>query len=274
MISFVLSQCIVLPIVLFPLQALFKTKLITKKQREVLSLKAGQLSARTCLRLIPFAKVDVTPSFDNSSSKEAGDPEPSIWVCNHTSMLDVFIMLASDKKLRGKNRRPIKIVYWKQLEANPVTASLFRMCGFIPIDMEANAPGEQNKYDRKTFKAFLMGAKKAFEEGFDIGILPEGQLNPEPEKGLLPVFGGAYTLAKMSKRPIRFIALNGLEKLWHPVNGMDPIERNVKVRGYPGDLYFESADDFTDTFTNVVGKFGSSGQDISGVEELLSSKRN
>jgi hypothetical protein len=33
-----------------------------------------------------------------------------------------------------------------------------------------------------------------------IGILPEGQLNPNPDAGLLPIYFGAYSLCRMSKR--------------------------------------------------------------------------
>jgi hypothetical protein len=47
----------------------------------------------------------------------------------------------------------------------------------------------------------LKSTKAAIEEGFDIGIMPEGQPNPMPEDGLQPIFSGAFTLAKMSRRP-------------------------------------------------------------------------
>ena len=65
--------------------------------------------------------------------------------------------------------------------------------------MTANKAGEDNEYDLKSFKALLKQAKQAFEEGFDVGILPEGQLNPHPERGLLPCFPGAYTLAWLGR---------------------------------------------------------------------------
>lgn len=265
MISYIASLCITLPLSMIPPELLRKARIISTTQREILSLRAGQFCARWCLRLIPFAKVNVIPPEDKGTSKE----EPSVWVCNHTSMLDVFFLMAADKKLRGRNKRPIKIVYWKQLEANPVTRVLFKMCGFIPIDMAANAPGESNQYDRKSFKVFLKAAKKAFDDGFDIGILPEGQLNPSPEDGLLPVFSGAFTLAKMSRRPIKMMALNGAEKLWHPSKGMKVENNTVTVRGYPGGHKFESADDFTKTFTNVVGYFGAQGKDLDNLTEWL-----
>ena len=143
------------------------------------------------------------------------------------------------------------------------------MCGFIPIQMEANEPGEDNKYDPKSFKIFLRAAKKAFTDGFDIGILPEGQLNPTPEAGLLPVFSGAFTLAKMSRRPIKMIAINGAHNIWHATDGIIAKERAVSLRAYPGGRKFESADDFSETFENVVGHFGATGKDVDNLDKWL-----
>jgi len=142
------------------------------------------------------------------------------------------------------------------------------MCGFLPVNMTANAPGENNEYDTSSFKNLLRSSKKAFEEGFDIGILPEGQLNPNPEKGLLPIFKGAFTLAKLSRRPIQMMSLFGTHRLWHP-NDMDLFKtkvegRNISVRAYPlpKGHRFTSGDEFEATFQNVVGHFGMYGKDL------------
>eukprot|EP00549_Striatella_unipunctata_P009806 CAMPEP_0118718778 /NCGR_PEP_ID=MMETSP0800-20121206/29004_1 /TAXON_ID=210618 ORGANISM="Striatella unipunctata, Strain CCMP2910" /NCGR_SAMPLE_ID=MMETSP0800 /ASSEMBLY_ACC=CAM_ASM_000638 /LENGTH=249 /DNA_ID=CAMNT_0006625865 /DNA_START=272 /DNA_END=1020 /DNA_ORIENTATION=+ len=192
------------------------------------------------------------------------DPKPSIWVCNHVSAMDVFFMLASDRALRGKNRRPLKIIYWQELDNNPVTRALFHMCGFIPVQMAANKAGEANNYDRSSFKTMLKQIKLAFEEGFDVGILPEGQLNPHPTEGLLPVFGGAYSIARMSRRPIKMIAIHGTHQLWHAKHGMEITGNDVKLRCYPpldGRLY-ASSDEFAETFKHVVGAFGTTGKDL------------
>ena len=258
MLTYILSMCIALPVTLAPPALLHKAKIIEKTQREHLSARTGQFCARWLLRIIPFAKVTVTTSDDNP------EHDPSIWVCNHTSMLDIFFLMATSKELRGKKARPIKIIYWKPLENNPVNKIFFRSCGFIPVEMAANKPGEANEYDRKSFKQVLKSCKQAFEDGFDIGIIPEGQLNPNPEKGLLPVFPGAFTLAKMSKRPIRMIALHGLHRLWHPneLIGMPCTDRNIKVRAYPKGKGFESSDDFKEKFTKIVGHFGGKGEDL------------
>lgn len=103
---------------------------------------------------------------------------------------------------------------------------------------------------------------EAFKDGFDIGVLPEGQLNPHPEQGLLPVFPGAYTLAKLSKRPIRMMALYGTHHLWHPLNGMSCERRRVRVRAYPPGRKFDTSHDFLEAFAAVVGHFGAHGTDL------------
>jgi 1-acyl-sn-glycerol-3-phosphate acyltransferase len=97
-------MCIALPATLIPQQLLYKAKIINKVQSEKAALWTGQFCARWLVRLIPFVNIDIIPHHDS-------DPEPSIWVCNHISMLDVFMLLATDLRLRGGKKRPIKIVY-------------------------------------------------------------------------------------------------------------------------------------------------------------------
>lgn len=130
--------------------------------------------------------------------------------------------------------------------------------------MAANKAGESNDYDMKSFKLLLKQTKQAFEEGFDIGILPEGQLNPNPEEGLLPCFSGAFTLARMSKRPIHMMALHGTHRLWHAREdiGMTVTGRKIKVRCYPSGRKYTSGDEFLATFDAVVGQFGTNGKDL------------
>jgi hypothetical protein len=103
MLSFIAGMCISLPLTLFPPWVMWKLGVYDSIQKEKAALRTGQYCARFLSRLIPFVRVQV----EGSSPK----PEPSIWVCNHSSMLDVFILLANDNRLRGKERRPIKIVY-------------------------------------------------------------------------------------------------------------------------------------------------------------------
>jgi len=260
MISFIVGMCLTLPLTLFPQKLLRTFRVISRVRSERWALATGSFCARWLMRLIPFARIEII------TAQEHPNPQPAVWVCNHQSMLDVFFLMAADQKLRGKNKRPLKIIYWEGLEENPVTKLLFQQCGFIPVAMAANKPGEANDYDKGSFKKLLKGCKQAFEEGFDVGILPEGQLNPQPENGLLPLFGGAFTLAKMARRPIHMMALHGTYNLWHPERGMDVRDRTVKVRNYHSDdgerPPFESADEFTTTFEKVVGQFGTTGTDL------------
>lgn len=81
---------------------------VSDVRRQRWALSTGQLCARWALRLFPFCKVDVIVDKDAEYMK---NPEPAIWVCNHMSMLDVFLLLASDLKMRGGRKRPIKAVY-------------------------------------------------------------------------------------------------------------------------------------------------------------------
>jgi hypothetical protein len=155
--------------------------------------------------------------------------------------------------------------------------------------MAANAAGEPNDYDMKSFRNLLKLTKQAFEEGFDVGILPEGQLNPHPERGLLPCFSGAYTLAKMSKRPIQMLALHGTQRLWHANQdiGMTVTGRQVSAQIYyhpsnvdnhdddddrekqqpksqrgSGGRRYHSPEEFLATFKAVVGEFATTGKDL------------
>ena len=246
---------------LFPVYLLYKARIIDRVRKEKWSLKVAQFCSRWLLRVFPFASKSVLVNADDEQVK---NPEPSIWVCNHISMLDLFFVLALDKKMRGKNRRPIKLLYWKGIESNPVTGLTCRMCGFIPVDMVANRHGDANEYDPKSFKQMLKSTKAAIEEGFDIGILPEGQPNPTPENGMQPIFSGAFTLAKMSRRPIKMIALYGLHQIWHPDDsiGMACTARNMAVRVYPNGRIFKDAEEFRSTFEAVAGHFGAHGKDM------------
>jgi 1-acyl-sn-glycerol-3-phosphate acyltransferase len=259
MIAFIVGMCLALPATLYPQKLLYRLGLIDRKRKERWAVSTGEFCARILLRMFPFCTIEAI-----YGSEHDPNPQPAIWVCNHTSMLDIFLLMACDKKLRGPKKRPIKIVYWKDLEANPVTALLFRQSGFIPVAMVANKPGEENEYDKGSFKVLLKDVKRAFEEDFDVALLPEGQLNPTPELGLQPVFGGAYTLAKMSRRPIYMMALYGIHKLWHPNPeiGMTVTGRQVKMRAYPYGRTYGSADEFKTTFETVVGQFGATGTDF------------
>ena len=78
------------------------------KKRQKWALSIGQFWARWALRIFPFCNIEVIADQDDDYWK---NPEPCVWCSNHMSMLDVFVLLASDLRMRGKSKRPMKIVY-------------------------------------------------------------------------------------------------------------------------------------------------------------------
>lgn len=82
---------------------------VPEVKRQKWALSTGQFVARWALRIFPFCKLEVIAPPEDDEGRS--NPEPAIWVCNHTSMLDIFLLLASDRKMRGRKKRPIKVVY-------------------------------------------------------------------------------------------------------------------------------------------------------------------
>lgn len=259
---YIVLMCLALPMALLPQRAMFRCGVISKVTMHIWALKSAEFCARWLLRIVPFVRLDAIVDPEMLAENNRNPPQPAIWCSNHQSMLDVFLLLAADLRLRGKYKRPIQVVYWKSLEDNPITKLLFTQAGFIPVAMAANKAGEDNEYDKKSFKDLLRGCKEAFANGFDVGILPEGQLNPHPEQGLLPIFGGAYTLARLSKRPIYMMAMHGANRLWHAERGMHVTDNRVQIRVYPIGRNYASADEFKSTFQAVVGTFATHGRDL------------
>jgi hypothetical protein len=135
MVSYIVSMCIALPVTLFPVWLLYKAKIIDRVTKEKVSLKVGQFCSRWLMRLFPFASKRVVV---DANAEQLKNPEPSIWVCNHISMLDLFFVLALDNKMRGKNRRPIKILYWKVRWCNIISPTLLMISvsfGLIPYQL-------------------------------------------------------------------------------------------------------------------------------------------
>jgi hypothetical protein len=119
--------------------------------------------------------------------------------------------------------------------------------------MEVNGASVPNLYDKKSFVTMLRQAKNAFNEGFDILVLLEGQLNPWPKSGLLEVFPGAHKLSVMSQRLIWMVALHGLHTLWHADESIletSILSKDVNVQGYDysNGRMFEMGEEFVETF--------------------------
>jgi len=95
MIAYIVSMCVALPLAMAPPAILHKFNIIKKARREHYSARLGQFCARWLMRVFPFANVSVIPASDGKQEED-----PSVWVCNHTSMLDIFFLMAMSKKLR------------------------------------------------------------------------------------------------------------------------------------------------------------------------------
>lgn len=159
---------------------------------------------------------------------------------------------------------------WKGLEDNPICNLLFHLCGFIPVDMEDNGSGNPNQYNRVSFKHFLKPVQQAFEDGFDLLILPEGQLNPDPTRGSLSVFTGAHRLSRVSHRPVNLFALYGCHEAWSATRTLPYVQtRDLYVRGYAPARRFASDGEFVETFRRVAGTFGGTGTDVTDVDAWL-----
>jgi hypothetical protein len=111
MIAYIAHMCFAIPVCLVPTFVKAKFQLAPKAEIEHEALRVGQACARNLLSLIPFMNLKVIPYVSD-------EPAPTIWVSNHVSMLDTFVFLASDEKLRGKNRRPIKVIYVSSILPN------------------------------------------------------------------------------------------------------------------------------------------------------------
>jgi hypothetical protein len=110
-----------------------------------------------------------------------------------------------------------------------------------------------------------IGNAHAFTFLFPSYLHYQGQLNPNPEDGLLPIFHGAFSLAKMSHRPIRMVALHGAHRMWKADDNILFTEftgREVSVHGYPPEHDCDTKEEFETMFRAVAGHFGATGQDL------------
>ncbi|GMI47322.1 hypothetical protein TrCOL_g3058 [Triparma columacea] len=131
---------------------------------------------------------------------------------------------------------------------------MFKKCGFIPVDMEGNASGVSNNYDAKTFRAVLKGVKKATEDGFDVGVLPEGQLNPRFQEGLLECYQGAWKMAKLTRGEVEIIGIKGTGRIWHADKGVVGEGRIVEVRRWGKGI--QDPEEGAEEFKRIVGEYG------------------
>ena len=107
MIAYIASMCVVLPVTLGPIWILHKLGMISISKREHVSLPVAEQCAKFLLYIIPFVELTIT----SQEEQKEEPPIPSIWCANHVSALDTFLFLATDHRIRGKHRRPLKVIY-------------------------------------------------------------------------------------------------------------------------------------------------------------------
>lgn len=121
MVAFIATMCVLLPVALTPVWIMQQMNLLERPRRQALALDITQLCARMALYMMPFCQLSVHSQIRmNDDDKER--PVPRLWVCNHTSMLDTFVLLAADSQIRGPRKRPIKTVYVSKVCASFVFA--------------------------------------------------------------------------------------------------------------------------------------------------------
>jgi hypothetical protein len=112
LLLYIISMCIALPVTLLPQRLLYRIGLVDRTTKEKMAVKTTQFVARNLMRIIPFCSIQTKRV---TLGKTPETPVPAVWACNHNSMFDLFALLAADKKLRGKNRRPIKVSHERAL---------------------------------------------------------------------------------------------------------------------------------------------------------------
>lgn len=132
----------------------------------------------------------------------------------HTSQMDAAMMVSTP-------RRVIHTLSKKELFDTPFKNWFFKNMACIPIDRKI--------HDEDAKKETL----KCLSDGHALGIFPEGTINKEPSKGLLPFKKGAVSFAYKAKCPIVPFAIIGKYK---------PFRKGLKV--IYGEPYYVKSDNF------------------------------
>ncbi|GMH73727.1 hypothetical protein TrVE_jg2092 [Triparma verrucosa] len=90
-----------------------------------------------------------------------------------------------------------------------------------------------NVYDPSSFRSLLKTLKECPGQ-FNIGVLPEGQLNPTPENGMLKIHTGGKAIARILNAEIVAMGLKGTGKIWCPRRGIVGVGREVEVKVFGG----------------------------------------
>jgi 1-acyl-sn-glycerol-3-phosphate acyltransferase len=124
-----------------------------------------------------------------------GGPAARVFVANHTSYLDIPLMLAA-------STGDFAFVTKRELLAWPIIARITRTGGHIPVDRDrASSRG-----------AVVARMVKTLRAGRDVLVFPEGTFSFD--EGLRPFHAGAFKAALAAGAPVVPVALAGVARVW------------------------------------------------------------
>mmetsp|Transcript_9155 Transcript_9155/g.17466 ORF Transcript_9155/g.17466 Transcript_9155/m.17466 type:complete len:266 (-) Transcript_9155:426-1223(-) len=237
-------------------QALFKVGVFSELERQKVTIRMVGQIASSLLSILPFFELEIHGQ-DNVTREDG----PVVWVANHVSELDLLVFLAIEGRLKVGKKRPIKFLYWSELDQYPVLSTFVKTSGMIPVEMEDTGFEIENQYKLHSVKDMMKRMNSALDEGFDIAILPEGRRNPDaPTLG--KAFPGAYRLAKKHKAPIQFIGTHGIEDVWNVADGLHCGRKRVSVNIFPKIHNITSQEEFARRFYDLIGPWAASKTDV------------
>ncbi len=122
--------------------------------------------------------------------------EPMVLVSNHRSDFDPMVTMVALKS------RKLSYVSKESNMRIPIAGAFIRRSGFLALDREN---------PRRALRTLKKGAGMVKEQGYDMGIYPEGTRHRG--EGMLPFKEGAFMLAKWANAPIVIMSTEGTERI-------------------------------------------------------------
>jgi 1-acyl-sn-glycerol-3-phosphate acyltransferase len=150
--------------------------------------------------------------------EHADEGRPAVYVGNHGSHYDVFIMLAA---MRGFQRGRIVVASWHRMLSMPLLGPLMRGLDTVPIDPRAQSGTQRT--------LALRSLIRHVQAGRSVMIFPEGRRNPE----LGPFETGAALVALQCNVPLVPFAIRGVQPLFPEIGWPRRLLGRVTVEFLP-----------------------------------------
>eukprot|EP00467_Chlorarachnion_reptans_P015567 CAMPEP_0114487688 /NCGR_PEP_ID=MMETSP0109-20121206/911_1 /TAXON_ID=29199 /ORGANISM="Chlorarachnion reptans, Strain CCCM449" /LENGTH=397 /DNA_ID=CAMNT_0001663993 /DNA_START=261 /DNA_END=1451 /DNA_ORIENTATION=- len=225
-----------------------KLNLISTTERQVATIRFVSHLADKLLKIFPFLQVKVSGDENISASDR-----PSVWVANHVSELDLLVFLILEGRYDIGKNRPIKFLYWNELESYPILSHFLEASGMISVEMEDTGFEVDNQYKLRSLKNMYRAMDEAIQNGFDLAILPEGRRNQDAPV-LAKAFPGAYKLAKKHDAMINFLGTHGIQDVWNMKDGYHTSSKEISVRFWPA-MKFADKEHFIQCFYEYLGSW-------------------